>query len=394
MRLSTHQTFCYGEPDTLRGSLLPGTPQRRIPSTLEATLDDQERVFRDAFAILREAINERALPAASLAVTHHGKLVALKAMGRFTYEPNASEVTPDSIFDLASVSKVVATTTAAMILYQRGQLDLGMPAAAILPAFAGTDSLRQQVTVGMLLAHISGLPAYVRLYEKARTREELVTAACQTPLLNPPGERTEYSDIGFIVLGEALARIADEPLDSFCRREVFGPLAMANTSFNPPPKVRPQIPPTEDDRGFRRRVIQGEVHDENAWVMAGVAGHAGVFAPAVDVALFATAMLGGGLRIVRPQTLDFFTRRLPAAAGNPRALGWDVPTPPSQSGRYLSARSFGHLGYTGTSLWIDPERSLSITLLTNRTWPDRRSQAIKTARPRFHDAVMEALRLC
>jgi CubicO group peptidase (beta-lactamase class C family) len=367
-------------------------PEHCRPSALLPALQRQDQVFARAFELLREAIAARAFPAASLAITHQGKLVGLRAFGRFTYDDAAPATVPETIFDLASVSKAMAATAMAMILYERGQLDLDASVAAVLPSFAGEDGRRLEVTLRMLLAHTSGLPAYERLFEWAHTRDELVLAAFQTPLAAEPGARTEYSDIGFIVLGEALARLADEPLDSFCRREVFGPLGMAHTTFNPPAEWRALIPPTEEDR-VRRGVIQGEVHDENAWVMGGISGHAGVFAPAGDVTLFAHAMLEGGQPILRPDTLGLFTQPVAARSGSPRALGWDLPSSPSQSGRYFSARSFGHLGYTGTSLWIDPERRLSVTLLTNRTWPDRSSQAIKTVRPRFHDAVVEALGL-
>ena len=318
-------------------------------------------------------------------------LVALKGLGQFTYDASSPAVQADTIFDLASVSKVVATTPMAMLLYERGQLDLEAPVVSLLPEFAGDDPRRDQVTVRMLLANSSGLPAYERLFERAHSREELIRAALSTPLSADPGTRAEYSDIGFIILGELLARLADEPLDHFCQREIFGPLGMARTCYCPPASWRTQIPPTVDDPTFRHRVIQGEVHDENASVMGGVAGHAGVFAPAADVALFAHAMLNGGRPILRPETLALFTRRQLQPPSTSRALGWDTPSQPSQSGRHLSQTAFGHLGYTGTSLWIDPELQLAITLLTNRTWPDHSNQAIKQVRPKFHDLVVEAL---
>jgi CubicO group peptidase (beta-lactamase class C family) len=296
------------------------------------------------------------------------------------------------VYDLASVSKVVATTAMAMLLFQRGQLELDVAVVSILPDFGGASG-RDKVTLRMLLAHSSGLPAYERLFEKARTCQELIQAAMRTPLVAKPGERATYSDIGFIVLGEALSRIVDERLDVFCRREVFGPLGMASTGFNPPASQKPYIPPTEHDRSFRRRVIQGEVQDENASVMGGVAGHAGVFSSAADVAVFAQCMLNRGAPILRPETVDLFTPRGTTPTGTSRALGWDTPSQPSQSGKYFSPNSFGHLGYAGTSLWIDPERQLSVTLLTNRTWPDRSKQKIKEVRPQFHDAVIESLGL-
>ncbi len=177
--------------------------------------------------------------------------------------------------------------------------------------------------------------------------------------------------------------------------KIFGPLGMAHTTYNPPPEARANIPPTQDDRTFRKRIIQGEVQDENASVLGGVAGQAGVFSTAEDLARFAHAMLGGGQPVLRPETVALFTRRETAPEGTSRALGWDTPSGHSQSGKYFSPQAYGHLGYTGTSLWIDPARELSVVLLTNRTWPDSSNQdssrAIKQVRPKFHDAVVEAL---
>lgn len=304
---------------------------------------------------------------------------------------------PDSSYDLASVTKVVATTAIAMLLYDRGQLSLDEPLAQTLPEFVTLaprhrQELRQAVTIRMLLTHSSGLPAYEKLFGFATTREDLVRAALTTPLRSAPGTRADYSDIGFILLGEVLAAKAGLPLDVFARREILGPLGMTHTCFNLAPELKTQIPPTEDDRGFRGRVIQGEVNDENAYVMGGVAGHAGLFASATDIAHFAECMLRGGAPILQPKTLKLFTRCVPSPPGTSRALGWDTPSwPDSSSGRYFSHVSFGHLGFTGTSLWIDPGRKLSVTLLTNRTWPDRSSQLIREVRPHIHDAVVEAI---
>lgn len=370
-------------------------PTFQESNLLVSVYEHQELKFARAFDVLRQAIAQRSFPAAAAAVTHRGKLVALHACGRFTYEPGSTPATPESIFDLASVSKAVATTSMAMILYQRGLLDLETPIATIVPEFmeseAREDSPRHQVTVKMLLAHSSGLPAYEKLFLRAKNREELLAAAFATALTADPGARAEYSDIGFIVLGVALERLADEPLDRFCQREVFGPLGMAHTTFNPPSAWRSAIPPSADDRNFRKRIIQGEVQDENASVLGGVAGHAGLFASTRDIATFANALLHGGFPLVTRETLALFTRGEASPAGTSRALGWDTPSSPSQSGKYFSASSFGHLGYTGTSLWIDPERQLSVALLTNRTWPDCKNQTIKDVRPRFHDAVIEAI---
>jgi len=359
-------------------------------------------------------------------VTQAGHLVALKTFGNFVYEDDLKgapfklglsgdfdvEVSPNTLLDLASLTKPIATTMMAMLLYERGALELEARVIARVPELISKqDPRREEITFRTLLAHSSGFPAYEKLFLNAHTSDELLQAAFSTPLTANPGSRAEYSDIGFIILGIALERLAGEPLHVFCQREVLGPLGMSNTIFNPPEEIRPYIPPTADEREeprgagtpartsdaikprstFRSRIIQGEVQDENAWVLGGVAGHAGLFSTAEDVARFAHAMLKGGSPIVRPETVVLFTSRQSQPANTSRTLGWDTPTPPSQSGKYFGPNSYGHLGYTGTSLWIDPDRQLSITLLTNRTWPDCANHAIKQIRPKFHNAVIEAL---
>jgi CubicO group peptidase (beta-lactamase class C family) len=368
---------------------------------------------------MREAIANHVFPAASIAVTHAGKLVALQSFGKFVYEQDLEgapplsrfsrqggdfdvQVRPDTMFDLASVTKAVATTTMAMILYERGLLEFEAPISGTIPEFLTDDRRRSSVTFRMLLAHASGLPAYEKLFLKTRSRDELLQAAFTAPLTADPGTRAEYSDIGFIILGVALERIAGESLDTFCQREIFGPLGIATTTFNPPKELRPKIPPTADEREsrgnsdkphstFRNRIVQGEVQDENAYVLGGVAGHAGLFSTAEDTARFAQMMLAGGNPILRPETIALFTQRETNPHGTSRALGWDTPSAPSQSGKYFGPRAYGHLGYTGTSLWIDPDRQLSVTLLTNRTWPDCSNQAIKLVRPQVHDAFVEGI---
>src|SRR5580700_8368902 len=302
-------------------------PAPHPSSTLQEAFENQDEVFAAAFAILHEAINQKAFPAASIAVTHGGSLVALKALGRVTPEAGAPsfsrslreepalslpkggdfDLKSTTLFDLASLTKVIATTTTAMLLYERGLLDLEAPISAIVPEFttnAAKDPRRQEVTLRMLLAHSSGLPAHEKFFLKARTRDELLQAAFTTPLAANPATRAEYSDIGFIILGVALERLADEPLDTFCQREAFGPLAMTHTTFNPAKALREGIPPSADDRTFRHRTIQGEVQDENANVLGGVAPHAGLFSTADDLALFAHAMLNGGYPILRPETVN------------------------------------------------------------------------------------------
>ncbi len=362
---------------------------------LSQSFEYQDEQFQRAFDVLRSGIGQRAFPGATVAVTHQGKLIAYKGLGHFTYDATSPAVTAETIYDLASVTKVIATTTACMILYDHGLFKLDQPLVELLPGFAESDAgqkdARRQVTLRMLLAHSPGLPAYIKLFQTAHNKDELLKQALQVPLIADPATRAEYSDIGFILLGQALEKLSGEPLDQLCQREIFAKLNLAHTCFNPPDGLKPIIPPTEDDRTFRHRLIQGEVNDENASVMGGVAAHAGCFSTVLDVSVFAQYMLQGGSPLVKKETLEIFTRRQGSPAGTSRGLGWDTPSQPSQSGRYFSSRSYGHLGYTGTSLWIDPDRQLSVTLLTNRTWPDRGSQSIKQIRPAFHDAVIEAL---
>jgi CubicO group peptidase (beta-lactamase class C family) len=360
---------------------------------LSHSLGHQDEQFQRAFAILRSAIDQRSFPGAAVAVTQHGKLIAHKGLGHFTYDAASPAVTAETVYDLASVTKVIAATAACMVLYDHGLFKLDQPLAELLPEFAAQQDAvrRRQVTLRMLLAHSSGLPPYVRLFQTADNKDALLKQTLQVPLTADPGTRAEYSDIGFILLGQAIEELSGEPLDQFCRREIFEKLNLPHTCFHPPADLKLAIPPTEDDHTFRRRLIQGEVNDENASVMGGVAGHAGCFSTALDVSVFAHCLLQGGSPLVKKETLEIFTRRQDSPHGTSRALGWDTPSQPSQSGQYFSSRPYGHLGYTGTSLWIDPDRQISVTLLTNRTWPDRGSQSIKQFRPAFHDAVIEAL---
>lgn len=376
---------------------------------------EQHRRFARALALIDEAIAARAFPAAALAVTVGDDLLVRYAAGRQTYEIDAPSIATDTPFDLASLTKPLATTAMAMLLTQRGQLELDAPVANYLPEFASANFVstkndaadacsrtadcaddemtqrawRAQVTPAMLLAHSSGLPAHRKYYLEVSTREALLARALCEPLEAAPLTRVRYSDIGFIVLGELLERIAGEPLDRFCQREIYEPLALG-LRFAAAQRIV-DAPPTLIDRSLRHCVIQGEVNDDNASVLQGVAGHAGLFGSALDVATFAAVLLNGGQSVFAPETIARFTRRQSQPTGTARTLGWDTPTAPSQSGTHFSLAAFGHLGYTGTSLWCEPERRLSITLLTNRSYPDDGSQLIRQYRPRIYDAIFEAL---
>jgi serine-type D-Ala-D-Ala carboxypeptidase len=360
----------------------------------------REQRFAGVRSILEKAVADRVFPGAAFGVLHRGSVVALDSVGRFTYDSGAPAVHAETVFDLASVSKVMATTSAAMLLVDRGKLDLDARLGDVLPGFViGMEpgSGKERVTLRMLLAHTSGLPAYETLFRDCSTPEALVRAILRMPLEARPGARTEYSDFGFILLGKAVEIVAYQRLDTFCAREIFAPLGLSATRFRPSAEARSLIPPTENDTTFRHRVIQGEVQDENCFVLGGVAGHAGLFANVRDVLTFAECILAegrtqDGRQLFRSETVDRFATHQNPADPQSRGLGWDVPTPGSSSGRYFGPRSIGHLGYSGCSLWIDRDQQLAVALLTNRTWPDRSNQAIKQLRPAFHDAVVEALR--
>ena len=358
--------------------------------------------FAAAYRVLNDAIASRAFPGCAFGVLSDGKTVLQDALGRFTYEEGAPAVSAETVYDVASLTKVAATTAAAMLLFQRGQLDLDTPLGELLPRFVVGRAPGEQarhVMLRHLLAHNSGLPGYVGLFRTAGTPAALLRACLELPLEAEPGARVEYSDPSFILLGKALEVCTRVSLASLARYEVFEPLGMRATGFSPPAEARPSIPPTEEDSTLRQRRIQGEVQDENAWVLKGISGHAGLFSNVPDLLRLAGEILNAGRAarsatdkpgLFNAATVELFSQRQ-SPEGSTRALGWDTPSENSSSGRHFSPRSIGHLGFSGCSLWIDREARVAVALLTNRTWPDRQSQLIQEVRPAFHDAVREAL---
>ncbi len=348
--------------------------------------------FTDVDRLLEGFREHGAFPGGVLAVGHRGALVHLHPFGRLTWEADAPRVTADTLYDLASLTKVVATTTMAMILVDEGRLDLDRPVREFLPGFQGSG--KEAVTVRHLLTHSSGLPAVAPLFKEIQGRKAYVERIQAMDLEYPPGSRSVYSDLGIILLGEILERVAGQPFEAFVRARIFEPLGMRDTLFRPPAELRSRIAPTEFDP-WRGRLTQGEVHDENAFAMGGVAPHAGLFATAGDLARFAQMLLNGGImdgrRIVSRETVKLFTRRA-GIPGSDRALGWDTKSAEgSSAGTLFSPRSFGHTGFTGTSIWMDPERGLYVILLTNRVHPTRENNLIREARPAVADAVVRAL---
>ncbi|HEY9127367.1 MAG TPA: serine hydrolase domain-containing protein [Acidobacteriaceae bacterium] len=348
--------------------------------------------FSSAYAVLQQAVAQRAFPGCAFGLWRNGQLLLNDALGQFTYEIASPTVTPGTIYDVASLTKVVCTTAIAMLLYDRGLLDLEMPLGEMLPGFViGRDDSRwaRAVTIRHLLAHTSGLPGYVPLFQRATSTRAVLRGCLELPIEAEPGTRAVYSDPGFILLGKALETILNEPLATWAHREILLPLGLTSSIFCPAANMRALIPPTEDDELFRQRRIQGEVQDEHAYLLKGAAGHAGLFSNVPDLLRFSSEILQPIL--FRASTIELFARRQPPPESS-RALGWDTPSGESSSGTLFSRNSIGHLGYSGCSLWIDRDAGLAVVLLTNRTWPHRESQQIRQVRPAFHDALLRALR--
>jgi CubicO group peptidase (beta-lactamase class C family) len=341
--------------------------------------------------VLEAFLAQKAFPGGVVAVGKDGALVHLRAFGGLSYDDGAPPVRTDTVYDLASLTKVVVTTTMAMVLVDEDRVDIDKPVSAFLPRFRG--GAKDRVTVRHLLTHSSGLAWWAPLFQELKGKPAYLERIQSLDLSYEPGSRAEYSDLGIILLGEILERVAGESLDSFARRRIFEPLGMTETLFRPGPDLLPRIAPTENDP-WRGRVVRGEVHDENAFALGGVAPHAGLFGTAADLARFAQMLVNGGVydhrRIVSRETVEAFTRRA-GIPGSSRALGWDTPSEGSSAGTLFSPRSFGHTGFTGTSLWIDPERRLFVILLTNRVHPSRENNLIRQVRPAVADAVIQAL---
>jgi CubicO group peptidase (beta-lactamase class C family) len=328
-------------------------------------------------AIIENAIADRAFPGA---VVESGGLDGRRwtqAFGTITYAPDGSPVTPETLYDLASLTKVIATATQTMRAVDAGALTLERRVAELLPQWRGAD--RAAVTVVDLLEHASGLTAYLPFFRDHHSRTEFEAAICTLPLEYTPRTQSIYSDLGFILLGFILADVGF-PLEA---------VGIPGVGFNPVKEVRSRCAPTELDL-WRGRLLQGEVHDENCWVLGGVAGHAGLFAAAPAVGAFAREILKGlqgeTCLQVRPTTLARFVRRS-TVAGSSRALAWDTMLPTSSCGTRLSSRAIGHTGFTGTSLWIDPDRDLYVVLLTNRVHPTRDNNRIQPVRRALHNAL-------
>ena len=346
--------------------------------------------FPGARQVLEDAVAGHAFPAAVIEVGNTGQPLWRQAFGRLTFDPDAAPASGDTIFDLASLTKVISTTPLVMQQFERGVLALDDPVSGHLAAWNGDD--RAEVTLRDLLAHCSGLPSWRPYFRDIEGRAAYETAISAEPLEYPPRSRSVYSDLDFILLGFIVdGRL---PLAERFALMLSQMGIVEEIQFKPPSLWHARIAPTENDP-WRGRLLTGEVHDENAAALGGIAGHAGLFGTAAAVGSYARHLLqvlDGRSGVFRGATLEEFVTRRADVPASSRALGWDTMLPTSSCGTLMSARAFGHTGFTGTSLWIDPENDVYVVLLTNRVHPDRANDAIARVRRAVHDAVMGELR--
>jgi CubicO group peptidase (beta-lactamase class C family) len=345
--------------------------------------------LRDTVGVILDAgVRDSAFPGAIAVIGTRERVLVERAAGHLDWAPSPAP-NDSTLWDMASLTKVTALTTAMMQIWEQGKVDLDAPVQRYLPEFQGP--LKERVTVRQLLTHSSGLPGWRPLYLEGPTPDSILKLIYALPLDTAPGTRMVYSDLGAILLGQIVVRLTGEPFDQYVHDRVFQPLGMNDTRFRPPQETWNRVAPTEVDTAWRKRQMRGEVHDENAYALGGVSSHAGLFSSARDMARFARMLLGGGeldgVRVVRPETIAKFTTLQNAKLSN-RALGWEKPNGRNSAGHRLSRRAFGHTGFTGTSIWVDPAHDVFIVLLTNRVNPTRARTGIYQVRTDLADAVM------
>jgi CubicO group peptidase (beta-lactamase class C family) len=341
-------------------------------------------------ATLDRAVADSAFPGVYVIVGTHDRVLAKYGAGHLDWLDKPSPVPNDStMWDMASLTKVIAMTSSMMQLVEQHKVELDAPVQRYLPSWTGAN--KEKVTVRHLLTHSSGLPAWRPLYKETADPAAALKLAYATPLDTLPGVRMVYSDIGGILMGEIVRAVSGERIDEYFAKHIAVPLKLRETMFLPPPSLLPRIAPTEIDP-WRQRHLHGEVHDENAAALGGVSGHAGLFSSARDVARIAQLYLNhgalDGVRIWKPETIVRFTTVQDSAFSN-RALGWETPTGTNSAGHLMKRPAFGHTGFTGTSVWIDPAHDLFIVMLTNRVNPTRANTKITAVRQALADSVMK-----
>jgi beta-N-acetylhexosaminidase len=362
-------------------------------STLyENKYSDRSKFIR-VDSLINYSINDKVFPGAQVVVVKNGEILFKKNFGSLDYSADSTEVTDSTLYDIASLTKVVGTTTAIMKLYDERKINLDDKVAQYIPEFAGNG--KEDIAIRNLLLHNSGLPAWEKFYLTCKTADEVLDSIYNSRLIYKTGDSTVYSDFGFIVLGKIVEKITGMTLDKYLSAEFFEPLGMRNTFYKPSLNYVARIVPTENDTVWRKRVVRGTVHDETADLLGGVSGHAGIFSNASDLAILVQMILNGGsyggVEYIKLQTIKLFTER--KNKSQQRGLGWDFKTLEgySSAGSLFGTKSFGHTGFTGTSIWVDPERKLFVIFLTNRVHPTRANTKISKVRPTLHDAVVGAV---
>tara|TARA_S200000501_G_scaffold379008_1_gene446226 strand:+ start:25625 stop:28594 length:2970 start_codon:yes stop_codon:yes gene_type:complete len=350
--------------------------------------------------LLNQAVEDSAWPGSVLLAARNGKVFFHKASGYHTYD-KSRVMSPSDIFDIASITKIVSTTSAVMHLVQNKKLKLDTKIAEIVPEFASkkikSSELKKEISVKHLLTHTAGFPPFKKYYLEDISPQEIFFDIMDTELLFQPGTRTVYSDLGLILLGNIVNNISGLKLEEYTEKYLLAPLGMESTFYNPLIEFRGRIVPTEIVSGYRNGLLHGEVHDENAHKLGGVAGHAGLFSSARDLGIFAQTILQGGIygnkRIFKESTLQKFITKALVDTSSSRCLGWDSPSGEASGGIYISDNGYGHNGYTGTSLWIDPDYKLIVILLTNAVHPRREKKSPKYFewRQKIHSSVYESL---
>ena len=355
-------------------------------------INAQNQLFNDVDLVINKAIEDKSFPGAVVLVWKDGQTIFEKAYGNFTYDLTSPKVKTNTIYDLASLTKVVATTTAAMICYDRNLFSLNDRVTKYIPEF-GVNG-KENIIIKNLMIHNSGLPAWKKFYGRDLKYDDVINEIYFSELEYKTGEKTVYSDLGIITLGKISEKVTGKTLDTFCRDEIFLPLKMSSTFFDPDDSLKKLCAPTETDNYWRMKTLQGEVHDETSAMLNGVAGHAGLFSTAEDISKLISVLMNKGryndLQFIEQSTIDLFTKR--NSEESTRALGWDTKSESgSSAGKYFSKNSFGHTGYTGTSIWADPERNLFVVFLTNRVYPTRENTKIQKIRPQLHNAVIKCI---
>jgi len=348
--------------------------------------------FKPLEATVNKAVTDSVFPGASLAVLYKGKVVFHKAFGKLTYAPHSATADTSTMYDLASLTKAVSTTSIVMQLVEHDSLDIQAPVSHYLPAFTGKG--KEKITIEHLMRHTSGLRAHILFSKTCSTPDQVFSTIASDSLLSKPGTTTLYSDLGFILLGKVIETITTRTLDTNFHNRFSEPLGMTSTMFTPPQSLTWRIAPVEKDTLWPFKTIKRPlVNDQNAALLGGVAGHAGLYATTGDLLKFVSMLMNGGTlnnhTYIQKATLKKFLSR----KDSQRALGWDVPSGHSSAGEYYSYTSYGHLGYTGTSIWIDPEKELAVIFLSNRVYPSSENIKIRAFRPLLHNTVASCLNL-